>query len=168
MSYALENNDILDDDHNPLDNIEDILHNNNWTFSRVNQDELTVTLKGRFCSYRIFFIWQEELNAMQFCAQYDMLIHENNMDEAATTLMEINENLWMGHFDIPKSTKKPSYRYTCLMQTVEGSQDQLENLVDISLTQCEKYYHAFSILADENAPCERQLPLALMETQGQS
>ncbi len=168
MPYALQDNDTLNDDHNPLDNIEDILCNNNWTFERLSQDELTVKLEGQFCEYRLYFIWQEELGAMQFCAQYDMHIHSNNMDEAAATLMEINENLWMGHFDIPKRTRKPSYRYTCLMQTTEGAQDQLENLVDISLTQCEKYFHAFHILADENAPCERQLPLALMETQGVS
>ena len=160
--------DIMDDDTNPLDCVEDILASHNWTFSRMNDDELVVEVTGKFCDYRLFFIWQSDMNAMQFCVQYDLNVHDSNFDKAGAALMAVNANLWMGHFDIPKDTAIPSFRYTCLLNKAAHAYDQLEDLVDIALTQCEKFYPAFRLLSLENAANDENMPLALMETQGVS
>lgn len=160
--------DIMDDENNPLDSVEDILASHNWTFNRMNEDELAVEVAGKFCSYRLYFIWQPEMNTMQFCVQYDLSIHDTNADKAGAALMAVNQNLWMGHFDIPKDTATPSFRYTCLLHNTGHIYSQLEDLVDIALTQCEKFYPAFRLLSLENAANDETMPLALMETQGVS
>jgi len=84
-------------------------------------------------------------------------------------LMTINENTWMGHFEICTDTYKPSYRYTTLLSASNQQNDkQLEQIVDIALAQCETNYAAFSLLTAENAANDETLPLALMQTQGAS
>ncbi len=161
--------DIFDEETNPLDGVEDILAGYNWTFNRMAEDELTVEVAGKFCTYKLFFIWQPDMNAMQFWAQYDVKIHAANALKASIALAHINENLWMGHFDIPKDTKTPSFRYTYLLnKSAHTIYEPLEELVDIALTQCEKFYPAFRLLSLENVANDETLPLALMETQGVS
>lgn len=164
--------DYLDTADNPLDRVEDVLHANNWIFSRINDEELMVQIAGRGCSYNLFFIWQEEMSALQFCAQYNFTVNEDQMEKAAIALMNINQKLWMGHFEIPADTKIPAFRHTCLYRGMQRtSAADLEDLVEIALAQCEKHYAAFYILSHSNDTQrvdDQNLSLALMETMGES
>lgn len=157
-------------DIHPLDNVEDVLVSNNWDFERMADDELMVEVMGRSGKYRLFFIWQEDMNALQFCAQVDLEIMTNNRAAAIDAITDINENLWMGHFDLPQSTKKPSYRYTCLLRgnTRHNATEMIEDMVDISLAQCERHYSLFTLLASANDINDQTLSLALMDTAGES
>ncbi len=89
------------------------------------------------------------------------------MEAARIALMNINENLWMGHFDIPKDTRTPSFRHTCLLRGVAGI-EHFEDLVDIAMAQCERYFAAFSLLANTEIANDQNLSLALMDTAGES
>ena len=155
---------------NPLDNVEDVLTSHNWVFSRMNDDELMVQITGKSCDYRLFFIWQEDLNALQFCVQYDMVISAENMKNAGETLMQLNENIWMGHFDIPKETNTPSFRHTSLLRggNSTDNSDIIEDLIDISLAQCERYYSIFHFLCSTTIANDQTLSLALMDTSGEA
>lgn len=154
----------------PLDSIEDVLDANNWIFDRMTRDELMVTVTGRFCDYQVFFIWQEDMNALQFCAQYDLKVANDNYEQAAQMLMRINERLWMGHFDLPEDTKTPSFRHTCLFRGLDKrtSADFLEDLVDVSLAQCEQHFPVFHILANDQKLDDKQLALAIMDNAGEA
>lgn len=155
---------------NPLDCVEDVLLANDWVFNRMGEDELMVQVKGRACDYRVFFIWQEEMNALQFCCQYDLTIEKKNYEMGSKVLMALNENLWMGHFDIPKDTGIPSFRHTCLFRGLDNSTtyEYIEDLVEISMTQCERHFPAFYLLSRSHYPDTQSLTLALMETKGES
>lgn len=174
---ALSNHTELFDTANPLDIIEDVLTSNNWIFNRMDTNELIVQVTGKSCDYRLIFLWQEEMNAIQFCCQYDMHIDAENFDTAAKTLMSINEKLWMGHFDLPADTGIPTFRQTSLIhdgQSTTAAMESVESMLDISLTQCERYCSAFQMLAE--APKgqnitplnDQSMSLALMETVGES
>lgn len=162
--------DTLDEETNPLDSVEDVLNANNWVFSRMNSDELMVSVTGKSGQYRLFFIWQEDMQALQFCAQYDLSIAPGNRAPAQEALFSINENLWMGHFDLPRDTGVPTYRYTCLFRGPgrDGTMEMIEDLVDISLAQCERYYPVFTMLSSANDVSGQNLSLALMDTAGES
>lgn len=157
------------DTPNPLDNIEDILNTNDWAFDRMNDQELVVTLTGKYCDYRLVFLWQADMKALQFCVQYAFEISPHNLHKAGKVLMTVNERAWMGHFEISYGTCVPSFRYTYLFHGMnKNTQEDLENIVDIALAQCETNYAAFSLLTSENAANDETLPLALMETLGAS
>jgi hypothetical protein len=155
---------------NPLDSVEDILTANNWVFNRMTNHELMVQVAGKACEYRLFFIWQEDMSAMQFCCQYDMAIDRKRIKDAARAVMEINERLWMGHFDLPRDTGIPSFRHTCLLRgmTDPSGYDHIEDLVDIALAQCEQYFSVFHLLSRLDVANDQDLCLALLETSGEA
>ena len=51
---------------NPLDIVEEMVSANDWAFERASNDEMLVEVAGRWCNYRMFFFWQDEISAMQF------------------------------------------------------------------------------------------------------
>lgn len=155
---------------NPLDRVEDVLSAHNWVFERMNDEELIVEVRGKACNYRLFFIWQEDMNALQFCAQYDMSITDSARDRMTKTLANINEDLWMGHFDLPRDTGVPSFRHTCLIRGMNDPAvgEMIEDMMDIALVQCERHYAAFDLLSKTEANDDNMISLALMETMGES
>ena len=159
-----------DFEHNPLDSVEDVLNDHNWVYSRMNNQELIVEVSGKSCNYRLLFVWQEHMSALQLFCQYDLKIKPENLILAATTLMDMNASLWMGHFEIAKETQIPSFRHTCLLPDHKESKSyvHIEDLVDISLVQCERYQAVFHLLSSEEPVNIEVLSLAMMETAGES
>ncbi len=154
--------------NNPLDCVEDILDDHNWIYSRIGNEELIVDVRGKICTYRVVFQWQRHLSALQINCQYNLFIPAENYEAAALAILKMNESLWMGHFELPKETMSPSYRQTSFVSGTNESheQDQIEDLVDASLNQCEQFHHVFQILAEENSIDTQTLSLAMMETAG--
>ncbi len=156
---------------NPLDSVEDVLRDNNWIYSRMNSDELLVDVTGSVFGYRLFFAWQEHMNAMQIVCQMDCTIPENNLNLAMETLMNVNRSMWMGHFELTQDTHAPCFRYTCLLHDRNNETNvyaNIQDIVDICMAQCEQHQTVFQMLSSEEALNIQTLSLAMMETVGES
>ena len=46
---------------NPIDLVEEIVVANDWAHDRASEEELVVEISGRWCDYRLYFVWQEEI-----------------------------------------------------------------------------------------------------------
>lgn len=163
--------EVTEDDTHPIDCVEEVLNDHNWSFDRPSNDELIVDVSGQNSKYRIYFIWQENMNALQFCCNYQLSVSEQNLSEAQAAILSINENLWLGHFDIPTETRSPTFRYTCLFRGAGrlNAAETIEDMVDIALIQCERYFPIFQLLTDQALLLDSEtMSLALMETAGES
>ena len=155
---------------NPLDSVEDVLNDNNWIYDRMNNEELLVDVAGSVFSYRLCFIWQEHLDALQILCHYDCSVSPVNMPSAAEALMEINRSMWMGHFELTDEDKVPCFRYTCLFhdRSCDSVYTNIQDIVDICFAQCERYQSVFQILSAHQPTDPQVLSLAMMDTAGES
>lgn len=155
---------------NPLDSVEDLLAGQEWAFSRMNQDELMVDVSGKLGTYRMVFLWQEEYSAMQFTCHYDMMLPSDTRDLLAIAMARVNANLWLGHFDIAPDNGVPRFRHTSLFrgQTQSSGADHLQDLMDIALSECERYYPMFQLLSNTETVSEENLDLAVVDTAGEA
>ena len=162
------NIDILNS-QNPIDYVEDIIHSKKWSFSRAADDELVADISSQWCQYRLYFAWSEQIKAINFTVTFDLRFPHSTLDSIHELLALINEKLWIGHFDVTSKNGIPAYRYTLLVpQRNEILYNQLEELVDIAIYECEKYYPAFQlILFEENQPQEA-FELCLLEPIGRA
>jgi hypothetical protein len=162
--------DIYDSAGNPLDCVEEVLSAHEWVFSRTDADELVVDVTGQNGTYRILFVWQEEFCAMQMVCQYDMAVNRKNLSRLPETLMHINSKLWLGHFGIEPHTRHPIFRHNALFRGLPQSAgtEQVEELVDIALMECERFYPAFDMLAGKDCPDGKAMSLALLNTEGEA
>lgn len=170
MSNTTHYDQIDNHNFNPLDCVEDVLSDHNWIYSRMNTQELVVDIAGKSCEYRLMFVWQKDLGALQLCCQYNINILPENPDLIAQALMNINSDVWMGHFEVTYDTMTPRFRHTSLMRghDTQSDYEQIEDLVDISLNQCEHYFHVFDLLSMKTKVSEDVLSFAMMGTVGES
>ena len=129
---------------NPIDIVEDLIHSKKWTFSRADDYELVAEIASQWCQYRLYFTWSEEIKAISFTVTFDLKFPHSKIKDAHELLALINEKLWIGHFDITSKNGIPAYRHTVL-SLVENEMllNQIEDLVDIAIFECERYYPAF-------------------------
>lgn len=162
--------DVFEDVSNPLDSVEEILCANDWTFDRMNEDELRVQVSGKACEYSLYFSWHENMSAIQFLCDIDVSFTKAGLDMAAKTLSAINTSMWLGHFDIDDENRNPRFRHTSLLRgmTYTSGADHIEDLMDIALKECERFYPVFHLLSQSEPVRDIDLGLALMDNAGNS
>ncbi len=165
-----ENRETVEGSGNPLDSVEDVLANQDWVFDRPTDDELSVVLSSRHGAYRITFVWQQEYSAMQFFCEFDMSVPAERRDSLARALQVVNARLWLGHFIIQENTGVPCFRHTCMFRgwTHSAGTDHVEDLVEVALAECDRYYNVFTMLSGTFSPDEALLALALSDSAGQA
>lgn len=155
--------------HNPLDIVEEIVNANEWPFERSSDDELIVEIGGRWCDYRLYFVWQPDVSAMQFSCQFDMKVQASRRDPVNDLLAEVNARLWLGHFDVCLEEHTPMFRQTMLMRGARAaSVEQLEDLVEIALSECERFYPAFQFVIWGGKTAEEAVSAAILDTMGEA
>jgi len=155
--------------HNPLDTLEEIVTANEWLFDRANEDELIVELAGRWCHYRLFFVWQREIGALQFSCQFDMRVPDGKRGDVNDLLAMLNNRLWLGHFDLEPQQNTPLFRYTVLARNDRmPGVEMLEDLVEIALTECERFYPAFQFVIWGGKRPGEAMAAAMIDTVGQA
>tara|TARA_B100000242_G_C43014800_1_gene471864 strand:- start:586 stop:1059 length:474 start_codon:yes stop_codon:yes gene_type:complete len=141
---------------NPIDIIEDVIHQKKWNFSRSADHELVAEISSNWSAYRLYFNWSENINALSLSITFDIKFPETKLVKAYELLGLINENLWIGHFDITSRNGIPAFRHTILSSSeTEILHKKFEDLVDIGIYECEKFYPSFQqILFDDISPKE--------------
>ena len=152
---------------NPIDVVEEVIYSKKWTFSRADDYELVAEIASKWCQYRFYFTWSEQIRAISLTVTFDLKFPHAKIKDAQELLALINEKLWIGHFDITSKNGIPAYRHTVLSYPEdEVLHHQLENLVDIAIYECEKFYPAFQLVLFEDSDPGRALAISTFDTIG--
>ena len=154
---------------NPLDVMEQIVTNNDWAFDRRNDSEMAAEAPGQWCDYGLYFSWSHEIAAMHFTCTFDLKVPERRRGALYELLSLANEKLWIGHFGMDSDDGMPLFRHAVLLRGAPGvSAESLEDMVDIAITKCERFYPAFQfVLWGGKTPAEA-LAAAMLECAGEA
>lgn len=155
----------------PLDMLEAYFIAHGWTCERQDE-EITATVKGSWTEYELRALWREEDGVLQFLAFPDVKIAENRRASIYETLGLVNEQLWMGHFELWSSSGILLYRNATAIEARDGeatmSLATAELLIESAIDECERFYPVFQfVLWGGKSPAEA-IAAAMVETQGEA
>jgi hypothetical protein len=154
---------------NPLDSLEEWVMANEWPFDRSSEHELVVEAGGQWCDYRLFFVWREDLHALYYTSVFDCRVAEEKRLSAIELTAMVNEKLWLGHFEIGSEDGLPMFRYTMLSRGPGPlALEQLEDVIDISLVECERFYPALQFVVWAGQTPQEAVASSMMETVGEA
>jgi len=155
--------------NNPLDVLEELVSANDWAFDRHSEWELLIEVAGRWCGYHMYVVWDRHLNAMVFTCQLDLRVPETRRAAVFELLISVNESLWLGHFDFVADDASTMYRYAIPLRGAPGlSVEQLEDLVDVAMQECERFYPALQLVVWGGRSVAEAVMVARMDTIGQA
>ena len=154
---------------NPVDEIELIAVQNDWTFERSDEDEIAISIAGDDTDYNVAVTWLSEIEALHVACAFDIKVPAARRNEVTKLLALINEQLWIGHFDIWQAEGVVMYRNTLLLAgQAEVTNEQMEALIETAVDTCERHRLAFDFAVRGGRNAKDALALALMETVGEA
>ena len=154
---------------NPLDRLEQIVAANDWAFDRRTESEMAVEVPGTWCHYGLHVSWSSEISAMHFSCAFDLKVPAAQRSRLYELLALANERLWMGHFGMDAEDGMPLFRHSMLLRGSPGaSAESLEDLVDIAITECERFFPAFQFVLWGGKTPQDALDAAMLECAGEA
>ena len=154
---------------NPVDLIEQIAASHDWAFDRSGDDEITISVTGSWCDYNISLSWMGALEALHLACAFDFKVNGRPKNEVMRLLALVNEQLWLGHFDLWQAEGIVMYRNALLLtEGMEAGMGQLEAMLGAAVDSCERYYQAFQFVIWAGKTPEDALAAVLFETHGEA
>ncbi len=154
---------------NPVDVIEHVAALEDWIFERSGADEITVSIKGRWCDYHVSFSWMEDVEALHLACAFDLKVTEPRRAEVMRLLALVNEQMWLGHFDLWSGEGVVMYRHAMLLAGgADPSARQVEAMLKGAIDACDRHYQAFQFVVWAGKSAQEALESALFETAGEA
>ena len=115
------------------------------------------------------FTWMNDIEALHLACAFDLKVPERRRSEVQQLIALINEQLWVGHFDLWVQDGLVMYHHALVLAGgVEASGRQCEALLATALDACERYFPAFQFVVWAGKPAREALDAAMFDTQGQA
>ena len=154
--------------NNPITLLEQIAGSNDWAFDRGSEDELTLNVVGAWTDYHLSLNWRHDLETLHIACAFDAKIPDNRLAEVYRLVAQINEQLWVGHFDIWTQEGLIMFRQGLMLNGALATTHQCEALLRAALEACERYYQAFQFVVWAGKDSREALASTMFETEGQA
>ncbi|NBC36854.1 hypothetical protein GTZ99_09820 [Novosphingobium sp. FSY-8] len=153
----------------PVEMLGQLFEARGWSYEYVTEDELTGEVQGSWANYQLRAIWRSEDNVLQLLCLPDIRVPEDKRAAMFEVLGLINEQLWLGHFDVWSSTAMLLYRHG-LMLGDDGmlSLSQAQMLIEVAVEECDRFYPAFQFILWGDKSPQDALACALVDAAGEA
>jgi hypothetical protein len=153
----------------PVDLVEQIAAINDWSFERQDADEISISVRGSWSDYHVSFNWMEDLESLHIASAFDLKVPEARRTQVKQLISLINEQLWIGHFDIWAHEDVILFRNSHLLTGgAEVSPQQCEALLRSATESCDLYYQAFQFVVWAGKSASEALAGVMFETVGEA
>lgn len=154
---------------NPVDVVERVAAFNDWCFDRQGDDEIAISVTGRWTDYHVSFTWMDDIEALHLACAFDLKVPERRRTEVRELISLANEQLWVGHFDLWAQDSIVMFRHALVLAGgVEASGKQCEALLASASDACERYYQAFQFVVWAGKSAREAMDAAMFHTTGEA
>ena len=155
--------------YNPLDNVERMATTRDWAFDRSSDDEVTLVVAGEWAEYQLSFTWMSEIEALHLACAFDLKVPALRRAEVIELVTKINEQLWIGHFDIWTHSGMIMHRQALVLPGgITASTAQCESMLAGAIHACERYFPAFQFVVWAGKSTTEALAAAMFDTEGEA
>ena len=158
------------DDAAPIDMLESYFAAHGWDHERQDE-EVVARFKGSWTQYELRALWREDDSVLQFLAFPDIRVTEERRAAIYEAIGLVNEQLWIGHFELWSTSGILLYRHAAMIEGEENatlSLSSAELIVETAVDECERFYPVFQFVMWGGKTPREALAAALTETQGEA
>lgn len=158
-----------EDESAPVDMLASLFEARGWPYEFVSEDEISGEVQGSWANYQVRAIWRPEDHVLQLLCLPDIRLTDDKRPAMFEALALINEQLWLGHFDVWSNGGVLLYRHG-LMLGDEGllGPGQAQLAVEAAIEECDRFYPVFQfILWGDKTPAEA-LAAAMVDAAGEA
>ena len=98
-----------------------------------------------------------------------MKVPDNRLGAVHGLLAIVNERLWVGHFDVFSEEALPTFRHALLLGGIgHPTDEQLADLLEITISECERFYPAFQYVIWGGKSAAEAVQAAIIDPVGEA
>ncbi|MEP2737078.1 MAG: YbjN domain-containing protein [Erythrobacter sp.] len=160
---------LADETAAPIEMLAALFEARGWPCEVTPQGEVTSEVQGSWTKYQLRAIWRHEDNVLQLLCFPDIRLSEPKRSATYELLSLINEQVWIGHFDIWSNGDVLLYRHGAMLGA-DGllSLEQAQSIVETAIDECDRFYPAFQfVMWGDKAPRDA-LESAMVDAAGEA
>ena len=114
------------DDGAPIEVLEQYFEARGWACERTAEGEIVASATGSWAQYELRGVWRPEDQVLQFLAFPDIKVAPEKRSAIFEALSLINEQLWLGHFELWSGSGLVVFRHSTILDTREDEGLSLE------------------------------------------
>lgn len=153
----------------PLDLLIALCEAQGWAYQSESEFEIVIEVAGSWTTYQLRCIWRSEDRVLQLLCLPDLQVPQLQKNKIFELLALINEQVWVGHFDIWSNGGVLLYRHG-LMLNDDGllGVGQGQSLIDTAIGECDRFYPAFQFALWGDKDPQQALANALVDAAGEA
>ena len=157
------------DGADPLDLLAALCEAQGWAYRSEGEFEIVIDVPGSWTKYQLRAIWRIEDRVLQILCLPDIQVPAAKRASLFELLALVNEQIWVGHFDIWSNGGVLLYRHG-LMLGDEGllGVSQGQAIVETAVGECDRFYPAFQFALWGDKEPEEALANALVDAAGEA
>lgn len=154
----------------PLETVEAVLGSDErFRSERADDGDIHFSFKCSYGETVGYFSLREELPALLFTLGFDLQAPVSRRNEAVRLAGLINENLWLGHFDVWSDDGTIIFRHAMpMIGRDEISVGEVQAMLAAALDAADRFQPAFHFLILGGMSAEDASQAALFETAGEA
>lgn len=162
--------DELEQSIDPLDAVEAVIASDDrFASERAEDGDVHFMFKSAWGEAAGYFSYRQELPALLFTLGFDIQAPQSRFAEAVKLAARINENLWLGHFDVWSDDGTIIFRHA--MPMIGRSQisiGEVQAMLAAALDAADRFQPAFHFLILAGLSADEASEAALFETVGEA
>jgi hypothetical protein len=155
----------------PIDMLETWFDAHGWTHERIGEEEIVASAQGSWGAYELRGVWREDDNVLQFMAFPDIKVADHQVGPVYETLGLINEQLWLGHFELWSGGGTVLFRHAVLLESGEDgglTLEQAETVIEVAVDEVDRFYPVFQFVLWGGKSPKDAIAAAMVETRGEA
>lgn len=154
----------------PLEGMERALSLSTLHYERISDDEIKFFMDGRWCQYKGFFEYCDDVDVIQMTCWADgVFVGDADLTEIAEFLLRVNEQLWIGHFSWDEEAQTITYRHTFLAHEAHNMDAAiLVDVLDAAKVAFDRFRPFFQLLVSGDIGLQQSINVAYMDTIGEA
>lgn len=153
----------------PVEMLAALFEAHGWPFEHTHEDEIAGEIRGSWTTYQLRGIFRRDDHVLQLLCLPEVRVPPDKRATVFELLALVNEQVWLGHFDIWSNGGMLLYRHG-LMLGDDGmlSLAQAKTAVEAAIEECDRFYPAFQFaLWGDKEPAEA-LAHAMVDAAGEA
>jgi len=159
------------DDGAPIEVLEQYFEARGWACERTGEGEIVASATGSWAQYELRGVWRPEDQVLHFLTFPVIMFGPEKRTTIYEALSLINEQLWLGHFEMWSGSGLVVFRHSTILDASQGeglSLQQAEATAEAAVEECERFYPVFQfVLWGGKSPSEA-IAAALIDTHGEA
>ena len=140
-----------------------------WACERAADGEIIASATGSWAQYELRGVWRPEDQVLQFLAFPDIKVAAEKRGAIYEALGLINEQLWLGHFELWSGSGLIVFRHAALVGEGETMAfEQAEAISEAAIEECERFYPVFQFVMWGGKSPTEAISAALIDTAGEA